>query len=93
MRVGGIRVELFISNSNSLKHKRTIVKGLKDRIHNNFNVSASEVDSHDKWQRAVLGIAAVGPDKRQVNTVLDKVLDFIRQNGDVQIIDFEMEIL
>jgi uncharacterized protein YlxP (DUF503 family) len=93
MTVGALRVELFIADSDSLKSKRAVIKALKERIKNNFNVSVSEVDGHDKWQRAVLGLAAVGPDKRRVNSVLDKVLDHIRHNREVHLLNFDMEIL
>ena len=92
MIVGAAKIELFISDSGSLKHKRAVLKALKDRIRNNFNVSVSEVDEHDKWQKAILGIAAVGPDKRYINGVLDRVLEFLRQNRSVQILDYHMEI-
>lgn len=88
-----MKVELFISDSNSLKHKRAVIKSLKDRINHKFNVSVSEVDDHDKWQKACLGIAAVSADKKMVNCILDKILDFIRRCGEVQIINFDREIL
>ena len=93
MRIGGLWVELFISDSCSLKHKRTVLKSIKDRVRNNFNVSIAEIGENDKWQKAILGIAAVGNEKKVVNGILDKVLDFMRQNGEVQVLDFEMEIL
>jgi len=93
VRVGALRVELFVSDADSLKSKRTALMSLKDRIRNNFNVSVAEVEEQDKWQKAVLGISAVGPDNKYVNGTLDKVLDLIRQHRRVQIVDFEMEIL
>jgi len=93
MRIGALKVELFISDSTSLKHKRAVLKSIKDRIRNNFNVSIAEIGDNDKWQKAILGIAAVGNEKKFVNGILDKVLDFIRQNGEVQVLNFEMEIL
>lgn len=93
MTIGILRVELFISSSNSLKHKRTVVKALKDRIKNTFNVSVSEVEDQDKWQKCTLGLSAVGTDKKYVNAMLDKVLDFIRRSHETQILDYQMEIM
>ena len=93
MRIGSLTVTLFISDSNSLKHKRSVIKALKERIKNNFNVSIAEVDEHDKWQKAVFGIAAVSQDGAYLNGVLDKVMDFIRSNRDVQVLDYQMQIL
>ena len=93
MCIGALRVELFVSDSNSLKAKRIVLKSLKDRIRHNFNVSVAEVNEHDKWQKAILGVAAVGVDKAYVNGLLDKCMDFIRQNHRIHIVDFTMEIL
>ncbi len=93
MHIGALQVELFIADSNCLKSKRSVVKGLKERIRNKFNVSVSEIDDHDKWQKACLGIACASPDKAHANSVLDHVMDLIRSNGAVQVVDFEMEIL
>jgi Uncharacterized protein conserved in bacteria len=62
MFVGVLQVELYIPGSGSLKAKRRVVRSLKDRIRANFNVSVSEVDAQDKWQRAVVGIACIGSD-------------------------------
>jgi uncharacterized protein YlxP (DUF503 family) len=92
MHIGALRVELFISESRSLKHKRSVIRGIKDRMASAFNVSVAEVGDQDKWQRAVLGIAAVGSDRAYVNGILDKALDLIRGNPAVHIVDFEMEL-
>ncbi|MCM8790869.1 MAG: DUF503 domain-containing protein [Candidatus Omnitrophica bacterium] len=93
MWVGALKVELFISDSRCLKDKRSVIKALKDSLRNKFNIAISDVDSHDKWQKAALGIATVGPDKAAVQSALDKVLDVIRQNPSSHITEYEMEIL
>lgn len=93
MRIGALRIELFISNAGSLKHKRAVIKSIKDRIAAGFNVSVAEVGSLDKWQKAEIGVAAAGNDSRYLNGQLDKVLDCVRGYGDVQIVDYEMEII
>lgn len=93
MWVGALKVELFISDSMCLKDKRSVIRAIKDSLRAKFNVSVSEVDAHDKWQRAVLGIATVGPEKDAVRSALDKVLDVIRENGSSQVTNYEMEIV
>ena len=90
MTIGLLTVQLFISNSGSLKQKRMVLKSLKDRLRKNFNVSVAELDAHDKWQRAVLGVVSIGPEGRHVNGVLDQVVNFIRRNGNVDISDYEI---
>ncbi len=93
MFVGILRIEIFLTNGLSLKDKRMRLKSLIERIKNNFNVSISEVDAQDKWQKAVLAVAFVGNDKEYVNRVICKVVDFVRDNRNLDIVDYSVEIL
>ncbi|MEJ2635670.1 MAG: DUF503 domain-containing protein [Calditrichia bacterium] len=91
--IGLLTAEIFIPSANSLKEKRMVVKGLKDKIHNKFNVSVSEVDYQDKWQRALLGIAQVGNDYGFIEKNLNKIFNLIESNNNVEIIDHSFEYL
>ncbi len=93
MWIGAVRAEIFISDSTCLKHKRSVISSLKDRIRNSFNASVAEVDEQDKWQKAVIGIAVVGFDKMMLNSALDRIVDMIRDDRRAQLIDYKMEIL
>jgi uncharacterized protein YlxP (DUF503 family) len=68
--VGVIVWELHLAGCQSLKDKRRIVKSLKDRLHQRFNVSVAEVDHQDSWQRAGLACGVVANDRRHVEEVL-----------------------
>lgn len=92
MIVGILRIELIIPGATSLKEKRQIMRSLKDRLRNAFNIAISEVDLQDKWQRAILGVASVNKDKRYLNGQLDKVIDFINRFRGVEMVDYEMEL-
>jgi len=92
MVIGVLRIEVLIPGASSLKEKRMVLRSLKDRLRNNFNISVSEVDMHDKWQRAVIAIAGVNKDKGYLNGQLDKVVDFIERFRGVEVSDYEMEI-
>ncbi len=93
MIVGLLRVEVFIQGSSSLKERRQVLRSLKERLKRSFNISIIEADDHDKWQKATLGIAYLGTDKRSVNSTLDKVLNFIDSVHDVDLGRYDMEIL
>lgn len=93
MTIGIIKVELSLFDSHSLKEKRAILKSLKDRIRRKFNVSIAELEGHDKWQRAVLGVVNIGTDNRIVNSVLSKVIELIKSTHSVELIDYNMELL
>ena len=94
MNVGVCRVKLRFPENLSLKGKRQVVKSITARLRSKFNVSVAEVDDHELWQLATLGICCVSNDSRYTNEVLSKVVDFII-NGrfDVEILDYEIEIL
>jgi uncharacterized protein len=93
MIVGLCIVELHIPDSGSLKGKRQVIKSIKDRIRQNYNVSVAEIDGHDLWQRVVLGIACIGVEKRYLNGVLDKVINMLQANHTVELLKYNMEFL
>ena len=86
-------VELHLPDVHSLKEKRHILKGIKERVRNQFNVSIAEVDHHDTWQRAALAVACVSDDSRHANEVVSKTVNFIESVADGRVIDVSVEIL
>ncbi|MCK4648296.1 DUF503 domain-containing protein [bacterium] len=92
MIIGIARIELHIPEVNSLKGKRQIIKSIKERIRNRFNVSIAEIEKQDLWQRATLGLACVTNEKAQANRILSKVIHFIEQNRNISLTDYEIEI-
>ena len=93
MRVGVLRVDFHIGESMSLKEKRVVLRRFKDKIRQNFNVSISEVDNHDKWQAATLGIACVSNDKKHVHSTLNKVRDFFENDRNIVVADYQIEVM
>ncbi len=93
MRIGALRVSFMIFDANSLKQKRRVMRSVKDRLMNKFNVSVAEVGSNEKWQIGELGIATVGNEKRFVNSVMTKVEDFLETFPSIRVIEADMEIL
>jgi uncharacterized protein YlxP (DUF503 family) len=57
MTVGIARITIFIPDSHSLKEKRMVLRRVKDRTRQKFNVAIAEVEENDVWQRGVLGLA------------------------------------
>jgi uncharacterized protein YlxP (DUF503 family) len=71
--IGVLTLELRLENSHSLKDKRHVVKGLKDRLRNKFNVSVAEIEFHDLWQRAAVAAVTVASDHTRAEQVLQSV--------------------
>ena len=92
MRVGALEVRLSLPGVNSLKEKRRIVRSLKDRVRNKFNVAVAEVEDLDVWRAGTLGIVTVANDGRFVESALSKVLNYIRANPETSLIDFDLEV-
>lgn len=93
MVVGTLSIKLMIRDARSLKDKRRVIKSLKDRIRNNFNVSVSEVSAQDNKQQCVLGIAMVGSDRRHINGVLSTIINSLRTFPYAELIDYELEFI
>lgn len=93
MIVGVCQVRLHLPDGHSLKAKRQVLSSLKTKLCQAFNVSVAEVDDHDLWQRATLGIACVANEARHVNAVLDQTLNVIRANPNVELLESQIEIL
>jgi uncharacterized protein len=66
-------MELRIDDSHSLKDKRQIVKALKDRLRNKFNVAVAEIDYQDLWQRALIAAVTVSSAHLHAQSVLQNV--------------------
>lgn len=86
-------VELHFPEVDSLKGKRHVLKGLKEKVKNRFNVSVAEVDHEDLWQRATLAVACVANDARFANEVVSKVVNLIESLSDGAVIDVRVEVL
>lgn len=93
MVVGVCHITLVIHDSQSLKDKRQVLRSLMGKAGNRFNVSIAEVGGNDSWQRAEIGISAVGNDRAFVNSVIDKVLNFVENLHLAEITDSRIELI
>ncbi|MCF6155354.1 MAG: DUF503 domain-containing protein [Candidatus Brocadia sp.] len=91
--VGVLNIRLVIRGANTLKDKRHIIKSLKDRVKNNFNVSVSEIGTLDHCQYSRLGIAMVGNDKRYVNGTLSNLINMFRASTSVELVGYHLEFV
>ena len=94
MNVGVCKISLRLPENSSLKGKRQILKSITSRIRSKFNVSVAEVDDHEVWQLATIGICCISNNQRYTNQVLSKVVDFVvGSRFEIEILDYEIEIL
>jgi uncharacterized protein len=74
MAVGLLTLELHLAEAQSLKDKRRVLRRLKDRLRQNFNVAVAELDFEDTWQRSVVGVVTLSNEEQHVEEALQKVL-------------------
>lgn len=92
MKVGSLRVRLLIRESRSLKDKRQVVRSIKDRLRNGFNVSVAEVEAQDHRQLVVLGFAMVSNEAAHVRGAFEQIVAALRSHPIAEFLDHEMEV-
>ncbi len=92
MIVGTLSIKVAMRSSRSLKDKRRIIKSLKDRIRNKFNVSVSETGSQDNLRSSEISVAMVGTDRQYVNSALSSLINFFRFFPQIELIDYDLDL-
>jgi hypothetical protein len=89
--LGILYAEVYMPGCQSLKQKRMVIKSLKNKVKNRYNVSVAELDRADKWQRAMIGFAMIGNDQRYIDGALQKIITMIEGFHAASIIDYWIE--
>ena len=92
MVVAMTRLTLIIHDNASLKGKRKVVKSLVEKVRHRFDAAVAEVEDHDLWQKAKIGVALVGNDARHLTTRLDQITSFIENQHLAEIVDSYTEL-
>ena len=77
MKVGYCSIKFILHGVRSLKEKRRVIKTIKDRVKNKFNVSIAEVGNQEVWGTLHIGIAAAGSDARYLEGLMSQAVNFI----------------
>ena len=88
-----LTIELMIPWAQSLKDKRSAVRGLKDRLRSRFNASVAEVACQDKWQRRVIAVCLLNTDRRQLESDMARVRQLCEEARDLQITNVHQQWL
>jgi uncharacterized protein YlxP (DUF503 family) len=93
MIVGAAIVEIRIHGSQSLKHKRGVVRSIAQRVSNRYNLSIAEVGGQSTWQRAEIGICGAGSDRQRVRSQIESAVAFIEGLHLAEIVAVDIEVL
>jgi uncharacterized protein YlxP (DUF503 family) len=93
MRAAALRVELHLPTPQSLKEKRAVLRPVVEGMRRPGSFSVAEVDHHDLWQRAAIGIAIVAPDGPGLAQQVSKLRRYLDGQLEVEVLDVLMSEL
>lgn len=93
MTIGILSITIFIQDSSSLKEKRMALHSLKAKLRNSFNVAVAQIDDEDKWQRTTLAIVGVEKERKNMNSTLSSIVNFIEKFNNINVINYEIELI
>jgi uncharacterized protein YlxP (DUF503 family) len=85
--------EIFIEHAQSLKDKRMVVRSLREKLRNRFEISAGEIALQDLHQRARIGLAFVSLDDPAADAMLERIQTFVETNTDATLTGWTSEKL
>ncbi|MEJ2539362.1 MAG: DUF503 domain-containing protein [Gemmatimonadota bacterium] len=91
MHVAVQTFRLSLPACGSRKEKRMVVKSLRQRLRNRFNVTVAETGALEVLVRAELTVAVVGSDRGVLEGVLDRVDRFVEEDRRVLISSVQRE--
>ena len=75
--IGYVECEFRIFETSSLKKKRAVLQRTMSRLKQKFNVSVSEIDYQDMWQRTKIAIVTVSSTQFSAERELENSLRFL----------------
>ena len=90
MHAAALRIELYLRDCRSLKAKRAILRPVIEGMSKRHRVSVSEVDHHDSWHLATVGVAAVAPSHAHLRDVLDDVERYVWSFPEVEVLHVDL---
>lgn len=87
MHAAALRIELRVRQARSLKEKRSTLRPIVEGLRRLASVSVAEVDHHDAWQRAAVGVALVAPDASRLGDLIEAVRRYVDRCLDVEVLE------
>jgi uncharacterized protein len=73
MAAAQLTIEIRIEAAHSLKDKRQVLRSMKDKLRQNFNVSVAEIEVSNLWQRATVGVVAISDSRDYLSGLMQQV--------------------
>ena len=92
MTVGLLRIEFIIPSINSLKEKRSLIRSLKERVRNEYNVSVAEIGNLNNFGKGMIGFTTLSKDRNVPQKILTRVEEYIDKHFNIIVIDRLIEM-
>ena len=89
---GTLTADLLLGDVHSLKGKRAVVRPIVAELRRRFAVSAAEVGDQDLHRRAVVGVATVAGEAKQVADVLDACERLLAERPEVTLLSTHRQL-
>ncbi|HEU4403003.1 MAG TPA: DUF503 domain-containing protein [Candidatus Polarisedimenticolia bacterium] len=93
VNVGLCVIQIHLPGVASLKEKRQVLRSLKDRLRDRFNVAVAELDHQDLWQRATLGIVSIASARIPLEQTFASIEGEVAQRVPGEVLSCEVEYL
>lgn len=93
MIVGVCRITLQLEDCHSEKDKRSVLRRIKDRVHQKWNCAIAEVGDGDSLDSAQLGIVVVSNQRGYTQSQVQKILQFIDDLAFARLTDDEQDFI
>ena len=87
MLLASVRITVRIAPGFRSKKKTT--RAIVEKIHRHFNVSVLELGNPDHPAESVIGVAALGLGRREIRSVLDRVVDAVASHPRAEVVAVE----
>lgn len=89
MNIGSLLLCLRIPGAVTLKDKRSVVRGLVEKLRRRFGVAVAEVGDQGLVGNATLGIAAVAGNRAHCEELLARAFEFVESHAGVEVYDYD----
>jgi len=86
-----LEAKLLFYHSHSLKHRRSMVNSLKDRLKNTFNIAVAEHSGQNDFTETIISVVAISDDKPLLEKLSAKIIDFFDQTPDFETVILDHE--
>jgi uncharacterized protein YlxP (DUF503 family) len=90
--VGVCTLELRLLEADNLKDKRRVLKSIRDRVRNRYNVSIAEVDHQDSHKLATLALAMVSNAAQPIHQTFNEIIRGLSLNPEAELLSHQVEI-